>query len=95
MPSGGGVIAAEPTATVTRGAASIFAEFGADILKIEHPVAGDPFRRFASPTGQPDRSLAEVRTVLDEDRATWDPYRTVRQALREDPDPELLKDARG
>ncbi len=32
------------------------------------------------------RTLAEVRTALDASRVTWGPYRTVRQALTEDPD---------
>jgi hypothetical protein len=27
-------------------AASILGEFGAEILKVEHPIAGDPMRRF-------------------------------------------------
>lgn len=39
-------------------AASIFGEFGAEILKIEHPVAGDPMRRFGSATARADSSLA-------------------------------------
>ncbi len=32
------------------------------------------------------RTLAEVRSVFDAHRVTWGPYRTVRQALAEDPD---------
>ncbi len=32
------------------------------------------------------RTLAEVRTVLDAHRVTWGPYRTVAQALAQDPD---------
>ena len=39
-------------------AASIFGEFGAEVLKIEHPVAGDPMRRFGSPTARDDSTLA-------------------------------------
>lgn len=39
-------------------AASIFGEFGAEVLKIEHPEAGDPMRRFGSPTDQGDLTLA-------------------------------------
>ena len=31
-------------------AASILGEFGAEVLKIEHPIAGDPMRRFGTPT---------------------------------------------
>ncbi|MEO1201718.1 MAG: CoA transferase, partial [Pseudomonadota bacterium] len=33
-------------------------EFGADVLKIEHPEAGDPMRRFGSPTARDDSTLA-------------------------------------
>jgi 2-methylfumaryl-CoA isomerase len=32
------------------------------------------------------RTLAEVRSVLDEHRVTWGPYRTVARALAQDPD---------
>ncbi len=32
------------------------------------------------------RTLAELRPILDEHRVTWGPYRTVREALAEDPD---------
>ncbi len=39
-------------------AASIFGEFGAEVLKIEHPEAGDPMRRFGSATSRDDSSLA-------------------------------------
>lgn len=39
-------------------AASIFGEFGAEVLKIEHPLAGDPMRRFGSPTARSDSTLA-------------------------------------
>ncbi len=38
-------------------AASIFGEFGAEVLKIEHPVYGDPMRRFGSRTSHDDLSL--------------------------------------
>jgi succinyl-CoA:(S)-malate CoA-transferase subunit A len=30
-------------------AASILGEFGAEVLKVEHPIAGDPMRRFGTP----------------------------------------------
>ena len=39
-------------------AASIFGEFGAEVLKIEHPIAGDPMRRFGTPTKRHDATLA-------------------------------------
>ena len=35
-------------------AASILGEFGAEILKVEHPIAGDPMRRFGRPMHAPD-----------------------------------------
>jgi succinyl-CoA:(S)-malate CoA-transferase subunit A len=38
-------------------AASILGEFGAEILKIEHPIAGDPMRRFGTPSPRPDATL--------------------------------------
>jgi len=38
--------------------ASIMGEFGAEVLKVEHPVAGDPMRRFGTPTKRPDATLA-------------------------------------
>lgn len=39
-------------------AASVLGEFGAEILKVEHPIAGDPMRRFGTPTKRHDASLA-------------------------------------
>jgi succinyl-CoA:(S)-malate CoA-transferase subunit A len=38
--------------------ASILGEFGAEVLKVEHPIAGDPMRRFGTATQRPDASLA-------------------------------------
>lgn len=34
--------------------ASILGEFGADVLKVEHPVGGDALRRFGTPTSRGD-----------------------------------------
>jgi len=39
-------------------AASIMGEFGAEVLKVEHPVAGDPMRRFGTGTERADATLA-------------------------------------
>ena len=39
-------------------AASILGEFGAEILKVEHPIAGDPMRRFGTATKRHDATLA-------------------------------------
>ncbi|MEM6734185.1 MAG: CoA transferase, partial [Myxococcota bacterium] len=38
-------------------AASILGEFGAEVLKIEHPD-GEPFRRFGTPSGREDSTLS-------------------------------------
>lgn len=39
-------------------AASILGEFGAEILKVEHPIAGDPMRLFGTQTKRHDATLA-------------------------------------
>ncbi len=39
-------------------AASVLGEFGAEILKVEHPLAGDPMRRFGTATKRHDATLA-------------------------------------
>ena len=38
-------------------AASILGEFGAEVLKVEHPIAGDPMRRFGTATAREDATL--------------------------------------
>jgi crotonobetainyl-CoA:carnitine CoA-transferase CaiB-like acyl-CoA transferase len=38
-------------------AAAIMGEFGAEVLKVEHPIGGDPMRRFGTPTNRPDATL--------------------------------------
>jgi crotonobetainyl-CoA:carnitine CoA-transferase CaiB-like acyl-CoA transferase len=38
-------------------AASIMSEFGAEVIKIEHPKGGDPWRRYGTKTAEPDRSM--------------------------------------
>lgn len=38
-------------------AASILGEFGAEVIKVEHPVGGDPMRYFGTPTPRPDATL--------------------------------------
>jgi succinyl-CoA:(S)-malate CoA-transferase subunit A len=38
-------------------AASVLGEFGADVIKVEHPIGGDPMRRFGTATERPDASL--------------------------------------
>ena len=39
-------------------AASILGEFGAEVLKVEHPIAGDPMRRYGTQTKRHDATLA-------------------------------------
>ncbi len=39
-------------------AASVLGEFGAEVLKVEHPLAGDPMRRFGTATKRHDATLA-------------------------------------
>ncbi len=37
---------------------AILGEFGAEVIKVEQPGCGDPFRRFGTPTGRADSTLA-------------------------------------
>ena len=39
-------------------AATLMGEFGADVIKIEHPNGGDPLRQFGTKTHLPNQSLA-------------------------------------
>ena len=39
-------------------AATLMGEFGADVIKIEHPNGGDPLRQFGTKTELPNQSLA-------------------------------------
>jgi succinyl-CoA:(S)-malate CoA-transferase subunit A len=39
-------------------AATLMAEFGAEVIKVEHPIGGDPMRRFGTATERPDATLA-------------------------------------
>lgn len=52
-------------ATVIAGpyCASILGEFGAEVIKVEHPLGGDPLRRFGTPTARGDTLtwLSEAR----------------------------------
>lgn len=53
-------------------AASIMGEFGAEVLKVEHPIAGDPMRRFGTPTKRHDATLAWLSECRNKKSVTID-----------------------
>jgi succinyl-CoA:(S)-malate CoA-transferase subunit A len=53
-------------------AASIMGEFGAEVLKVEHPVGGDPMRRFGAPTKRSDATLAWLSEARNKKSVTID-----------------------
>jgi succinyl-CoA:(S)-malate CoA-transferase subunit A len=53
-------------------AASIMGEFGAEVFKVEHPLAGDPMRRFGTPTGRHDATLAWLSEARNRKSVTMD-----------------------
>ena len=53
-------------------AASIMGEFGAEVLKVEHPIAGDPMRRFGTATKRHDASLAWLSEARNKKSVTID-----------------------
>jgi crotonobetainyl-CoA:carnitine CoA-transferase CaiB-like acyl-CoA transferase len=52
--------------------AAILAEFGAEVIKVEHPQGGDPCRRFGTPTDTPDRTLAWLSESRNKRSVTLD-----------------------
>jgi len=52
--------------------AAILGEFGAEVIKIEHPEGGDPMRRFGTATQDPDRTLAWLSEARNKHSATLD-----------------------
>ncbi|MDA0821033.1 MAG: CoA transferase [Proteobacteria bacterium] len=52
--------------------AAILGEFGAEVIKIEHPDGGDPMRRFGTPTELPDVSLAWLSEARNKHSVTLD-----------------------
>jgi succinyl-CoA:(S)-malate CoA-transferase subunit A len=62
-------------------AASIFGEFGAEVLKIEHPVAGEPMRAFGSPTARPGQTLAFLTEARNRKSVTLDLRQAEGRAL--------------
>ena len=53
-------------------AAAIMGEFGAEVLKVEHPIAGDPMRRFGTPTKRHDATLAWLSEARNKKSVTID-----------------------
>ena len=53
-------------------AASIMGEFGAEVFKVEHPIAGDPMRHFGTPTKRHDASLAWLSEARNKKSVTID-----------------------
>jgi succinyl-CoA:(S)-malate CoA-transferase subunit A len=53
-------------------AASILGEFGAEVLKVEYPIGGDPMRRFGIPTKRGDATLAWLSEARNKKSVTLD-----------------------
>ena len=53
-------------------AASIMGEFGAEVLKVEYPIGGDPMRRFGTHTKREDASLAWLSEARNRKSVTID-----------------------
>jgi len=63
--------------------AAILGEFGAEVIKIEHPDGGDPMRRFGTPTDADGRTLAWLSEARNKQSVTLD--------LKSADDAEILK----
>jgi succinyl-CoA:(S)-malate CoA-transferase subunit A len=53
-------------------AASLMGEFGAEVIKVEHPISGDPMRRFGVPTKRHDATLAWLSEARNKKSVTMD-----------------------
>lgn len=53
-------------------AATMMGEFGAEVIKIEHPDGGDPMRVFGTPTEAPGRTLAWLSEARNKHSVTLD-----------------------
>ena len=53
-------------------AATIMGEFGADVIKVEHPKGGDPWRRYGTRTDLADQSLAWLNEARNKRSITLD-----------------------
>ena len=52
--------------------ATILGEFGAEVIKVEQPRTGDPFRRFGTPTEREDSTLAWLSEARNKKSITLD-----------------------
>ena len=52
--------------------AAILGEFGAEVIKVEHPDGGDPMRRFGTPTEAEGRTLAWLSEARNKHSVTAD-----------------------
>ena len=52
--------------------ATILGEFGAEIIKVEHPANGDPWRRYGTPSERADSSLAWLTEARNKESITLD-----------------------
>lgn len=62
-------------------AASVLGEFGAEVFKVEHPIAGDPMRRFGTPTKRHDATLGWLSEGRNKKSVTIDLRRPEGVAL--------------
>ena len=53
-------------------AASLMGEFGAEVIKVEHPIGGDPMRRFGTPTARADATLKWLSESRNKKSVTCD-----------------------
>ncbi len=53
-------------------AAGLMGEFGAEVIKVEHPIGGDPMRRFGTATARPDATLAWLSESRNKRSVTMD-----------------------
>ena len=53
-------------------AATLLGEFGAEVIKVEHPDGGDPMRRFGTATKLPDATLAWLSESRNKKSVTCD-----------------------
>ncbi len=52
--------------------ATILGEFGAEVIKVEHPNGGDPWRRYGTPSNRTDSSLAWLTEARNKQSITLD-----------------------